>query len=290
MIVIFGLMIFALSNSNNDKAPAPKVIAPYLLALFCLYFIYTFFQRAPRISMDDNTIAVKYFFKLKLYHWTEVNAVAMSSKQNYSVLLLFGQSLEATCVSFNNGEKLFIWDDMYSNTASMRQLIANNTKDKITDPAPHINTKLIFADKKTYAGNPWITFNSIIIIAMAVCFTIMFLNHPIHPEMAWFPVGCVLLFGLALGTQMNYFVLDGTSLHVKNHYFFWKNKVFDLTDINEFAIETPHKRSTSLRVITKDFQSKLFGAGSLREKNWRQLRDDITAIGIPVRADTYIGR
>jgi hypothetical protein len=84
---------------------------------------------------------------------------------------------------------------------------------------------------------------------------------------------------------MNYFIIDNDSFIIKNHYFPWKRKIFSLNDILEMDIEQPNKRSKSLRILTKDYQSKLYGAGSLRQKNWDELRQDLKDIGIPVRSD-----
>ena len=57
--------------------------------------------------------------------------------------------------------------------------------------------------------------------------------------------------------------------------------------IKELVIETPHKQSTSLRIITNDFQSKMYQAGSLRDKTWTKLKEYLLKKEIKVRNETY---
>ena len=40
--------------------------------------------------------------------------------------------------------------------------------------------------------------------------------------------------------------------------------------------------------MTNDMESKTFCAGSLWKRQWRELRDDLGTIGIPVRVDISI--
>jgi hypothetical protein len=83
------------------------------------------------------------------------------------------------------------------------------------------------------------------------------------------PIGFVLLLFFIFGIQMNYFIIYDGKLIIKNHYFFWRQKIYDLNEIREMVIETPYRNSDSLRVITNEYSSTLFGAGSLRNNNWR---------------------
>jgi hypothetical protein len=90
---------------------------------------------------------------------------------------------------------------------------------------------------------------------------------------------------LLFGIQMNYFLIDNGSLFIKNHYFPWFYKQIKLTDIAEVNIETPYRRSTSLKIVTRDFKSEIYGGGSLRDINWNELLTDLKTIGIPTRDD-----
>jgi hypothetical protein len=82
---------------------------------------------------------------------------------------------------------------------------------------------------------------------------------------------------------MNFFEIKYGKLIIKNHYFPWKKKEFDLKDIEEVSTETPYRRSTGLRIITYQFESKFYGAGSLRSHTWNDLLKDLESIGIKTK-------
>ena len=67
----------------------------------------------------------------------------------------------------------------------------------------------------------------------------------------------------------------------------WRNDAYLIKDIREIVFEEPHKMSTSLRVITNNYESKLYPAGSIRQKSWRKIKEEITAYGVKVRNEAY---
>ena len=50
-------------------------------------------------------------------------------------------------------------------------------------------------------------------------------------------------------------------------YGLWKNDTYYIKDLREIVFEEPHKMSTSLRVITNNYETKLYPAGSIRNKS-----------------------
>jgi hypothetical protein len=86
---------------------------------------------------------------------------------------------------------------------------------------------------------------------------------------------------------MNYFLIDDGYVIIKNHYFPWQFIKFSLNDIESVDIETPYRRSTGLRILFRNFKSKIYGAGTLRDHNWKDLLNDLKLIGIPARDDRH---
>jgi len=82
---------------------------------------------------------------------------------------------------------------------------------------------------------------------------------------------------------MHYFVLANDYFVVKNHNFIWLKKYYRLKDIKEIVFETQGKQPNCLRVITNDFRNKLYPAGTLRDKNWLELKEELEKKGISVR-------
>jgi hypothetical protein len=265
---------------RNGAHPLRFKYLIFLVPLMGIFLLYSFFGRNPRVVFDSEFITAKYLFGTKVYSWAAIKDVFLSRKETY-----LGQYLEATVIVFGSQEKLILLQDMYRNLASMRSLIFQKAREKVRDVVPDIKEKdLLAVTRRRYSGNAYTSFNTLLIAGIAVMFIILI--NPLKPgPILFFPVGFILLLVLGFGTQMHYFLIDDGCLIIKNHYFPWKNKKISLQDIEEVDIETPNKRSTGLRVMSKDFNSELFGAGTLRNINREELLKDFKLIGIPVRDD-----
>jgi hypothetical protein len=168
----------------------------------------------------------------------------------------------------------------------MREMISRKATDKIKDPRPVFNPgNLKNINRRRYSGNVYTSFNTLLIIGMALLFTFALWGKMKFDVIMLIPVLIMAIFFWSFGTQMNYFLIDDGYLIIKNHYLVWMNKKLNLQDITEVDVEQPNKRSKGLRINTRDFKSKLYGAGSLRDKNWQELMNDLKLIGIPVRDD-----
>lgn len=85
------------------------------------------------------------------------------------------------------------------------------------------------------------------------------------------------------GWLMHYFQVSDKILLVRNHIFFWKRKAYLVDDIAEFTFETRGKMPYCLRVITKDYKSKIYPAGTLRLHTCLKLKDRLRSIRKKVR-------
>jgi hypothetical protein len=78
------------------------------------------------------------------------------------------------------------------------------------------------------------------------------------------------------GVSDNYFIVK-----IANVVGF--KKVYRLSDIREVVFELPYKMPVSLRIITNDFESKLYPAATLWSKKWIELKDELEKKNIKVR-------
>jgi hypothetical protein len=292
-LVVIALLIicaYAVFRNTPPTDNTKQNFGSFLLFSFAVYILIIFFQRSPRVSFDNDFITIKYIFKTNKYTWSSITQVLLSSNEYYSVLFILGQFLESTVINFDDGSKLILCADMYSNMSEMIGFISEKVSDKIKDHKSEVNnTQVQLIGKKVYAGSPYTSFNTLLILGMFVFAVVKLSNNAKPTPLLFLPIGFVLLLFVAFGTQMNYFIIDDGKLIIRNHYFFWKKKIYDLKEIRETVIESPYKRSNSLRIITNDFKSKSYGAGSLRNKNWQELFEDLSRIGITIRSDIYIG-
>ena len=103
-------------------------------------------------------------------------------------------------------------------------------------------------------------------------------------EKAWLAFFLLSSFWFSFNSWlMHYFKVSDKYFVVKNHNFFWKTKAYLLSDIDEVVFETQGKMPNCLRVITKNFKSKMYPAGTLRNKTWLQLKDKLEQYHIKVR-------
>ncbi len=280
--IVFCLFFMAmpfiiLHNSRTFEHDYIVIIFPIL----SLFLFYSTFQKSPRIILDDEFLTAKYLFNEKIYSWSSIVDIYLSRKENYML-----QRMEATSIIFDNGEKLNIWQDVYSNCEEMRSYISKKSFGKIRDPRPNIiSNNLRAITRRRYSGNVYTSFNTLLLVGLTIFIGISIKGKTKSEGLLIIPIGFILLLFFGVGSQMNYFLIDEGFLFIKNHYFPWINKQIRLEDIVEVDIETPNKRSTGLRIITKDFNSKLYGAGSLRNKHWEDLLGDLKLIGIPARDD-----
>ena len=276
-LLLFVMPFLVLTGSKSVKHEYLFLLLPVM----GFFLFYSTFQNSPRIIFDDAFITARYLFISKTYNWSSIQDIYLSNKQSYLL-----QRLEATTILFDDGRKLNIWHDMYSNCEPMRALIFQKVAEKIRDPRPNIvRSNLQVINRKRYSGNVYTSFNTLLIIGMFIFMAVSIKGKTESYQSLFFPAGFCLILFLGFGTQMNYFLIDEGCLVIRNQYFPWKNISIKLEDIVEVDIETPNKRSTGLRVITNDFHSKLYGAGSLRDHNWKELLSDLQLIGIPARDD-----
>lgn len=276
LFIFIGPIVLLSKSALSDK----DYLGISLVFFLGIYLILSFFNKSPRIAFDEHNIKIKHLFKSYEYSWDQVSNVFLSKKEFYSVLFILGQTLEGMKLIFTDGRALVVWGDMYSNMNEMRALVTHKLNDRL-----HFLVKkekslnYLFIEKK-YSGNALLSFNTLLIIGMIIFFLIKLNGFHGKEWLLVLPIAFILILYIAFGTQMNFFEINSDELIVKNHYFPWKKISYNVNDIEQVSTETPYRRSKGLRIITNDFQSKFFGAGSLRDAKWRELLDDVNSLGI----------
>ncbi|CAN5483740.1 hypothetical protein BH11BAC5_BH11BAC5_52000 [soil metagenome] len=290
--VVAIIALFKFSSSQPDGSVAAMTMA-FFIFFYAILVIYNFIKNAPVVVFTSVSIVFKHPFKTTEYFWESVHSITLCKKENYTYLKIGGTNMECLSLTFHEAGKIILWDHVYSNLAEIRCYLNDKVKQKISDAEPSLkDSTLMYAEKKVYGRNPLFSFSALSILIMFIIFSVSFLSKASHSNFSvvafLFPAA---LYFCAIGTQMNYFVVDQGSFIIKNYVFRWKNIRYPLKEINQFAFESQYRRSNTLRVITKDFKSKKYPADSLGDKQWRALYLDMTTISIPVRNDStvYLG-
>lgn len=101
-------------------------------------------------------------------------------------------------------------------------------------------------------------------------------------------IGCGLMVLFVYGTvgnQLHYFQLNHQSIFIRNHWWPWVDDRVDVQNIKEVIFAWPYRQSKSLRLITWDYETKVYPAGSLREKNWKNLERELIELKVPIRKE-----
>lgn len=273
----FAFIMFRLTKS----LPTEAAFLFFLIA----GILFTFFFKSPSITFDENSIRRTRFFFRIIYSWDDVENVTLSSNEDYYIFLFFGGKKEAMKLQFKDGTVLRIWGDVYSNMAEMRAFVKEKLNSRLHFLKPSYQRSILQTlVNKRYAGNVFTSFNTLFIAGITI-FMIASVNSIFKPWSGLFlliPLLFCLLMFIGKGFQMNYFEIDFDKLIIRNHYFPWKKKEYDLRDIEEVGKEKQYRSSTGLRIITYEFQSKLYRAGSLRDRHWNELFNDLKSLGIKI--------
>ncbi|HKZ66405.1 MAG TPA: hypothetical protein VJ111_08630 [Chitinophagaceae bacterium] len=257
--------------------------------------------KVPKIIIDQNFIAFKSPFKADSISWGQIRSISLTGKRDRGFML---DSAEVSILHLNDGKEIIIWASFYKNICEIRTILEKvNTLIKENKPLTG-NINLAFTNHYLrpltnplasssqfikYAGNPHTSFNGLLFYFLAAfIISIPFTSTKPFSPIAFVLLTPILMMYLGLGHQLHYFLISEDTLVVKNHFWLWKKHIYNLEEIREIIFEKPGRWTKSVRIITHDFREKLYPAGSLRSRNWKELKIKLGELNIVVRNDSSI--
>lgn len=245
------------------------------------------------IKLNNSGICVNRLFGSDFIYWTDIESIRLTGKELESFLWI-SEPFEATVIELNNGEERVLFAKYYRNFHLILSALQKaKTQMALKEKVDLTKVSVAVVEKPTlrnytaltkYSGNHFTSF-----IGIMFYVTIGFYFHMVA-TLDYPGLTVVLIVGgvfcLMLGLfvyQMHYFFMNEEYLIVRNHLWVFRTHQYRLADIKEVVIENPHRMSTSIRVITKDYKSRLYPAGSLRNKTWRLLLKDLEKNRMKVR-------
>jgi len=308
VVGIFGFMgtlsIFKVIDDlkNGDPFTKTMFLVPLIFYPFLFYTFYYLLTYFPSITIDKDGIKLSTIFKTKKYAWTEIEQIQLTGKQ-FQKFLFVSMPIEATTIQLNDNSEIYLWVDYYRNKSDLRVILdrANNILldnkqferldfniDRPNFVVQYVNEN----DAKEFNGNHLFTFNGLLFYGWVIFIGFMVSTKP---QVFLTNYGAIISISFAtlvltgmLSYQMHYFQITSQFLIVKNTIWFWRNDTYLLSEIREIVIENPHRLSTSVRVITNDYRDKLYPAGSLRYKNWKELIRQFRTDNIKLRNEATI--
>lgn len=239
-----------------------------------------FIKNAPSIILSKKGIT----FRNNFFGWNELSSAKLTGKGD----MIF-TSGECTTLTFKDATRIQFFDDFYSNTVEMKCFIQEVFIDKkVEDEITKNPTNSIDIDLESfisYKGNPVFSFRGIfmwgIIIAMLLLH--FYYRKPLDQNLVLFFFAFSAYWLLMNSWMMHYFEISKNFFVVKNHYFFWKKHIYNISDIREVVFDRQGKQANKLRIITNDFKTKFYIAGSLTDTTWLEMKTDIESKNIIVR-------
>lgn len=275
LLTLVVLLFIKCIEQNNNKYGLGCL---FILAISISVTI-GFIKNASTIILDTKGI----IFRKKFYSWDDLSSTKLTGRGD----MVFTSGECATLI-FKNNKKIEIFDDFYSNSAEIKYFIQENIIDsKEINIAKHEND---FSDVEkesftTYKGNPVFSFNGIIMWGLILYFALMLIrsNKSINIKATLFFVIISVFWISIISCSMYYFEISKKFFVVKNHYFFWKKDIYFISNIREIVYERQHKQSNKIRLILNDYNTKTYLAGSLTDKTWLEMKDELENKNITIR-------
>jgi hypothetical protein len=283
------------SNGKADSIFKTPIYGSILMFGAVIGLVIHYLKTVKKIQIDNQGIKFTSLFSSEFIRWNDVKKIELIGKSRKRSIIA-----ETTNLDLKSGKEIDIIAAYYQNMPNLRmtfrqvdQFLTNNetvqlkhnTDTRILESVKHLN----FSEMNKYSGNHFLSFNGIMIygwIAISI-YVLLILDSPKH----LIPIAAFSMSGLFygfLGYQLYYFYLDKNYLVVKNHIWPWVNHAYKIEDIKEVVFEKPYERSIALRVITKGYHSKLFPAGSLNNKTWKVLKEELEGLKVIIRNETRL--
>jgi ABC-type multidrug transport system fused ATPase/permease subunit len=280
-------LLFIYSQTINERESNAKDILMPIFSIACYaftgYSLYSFIKNAPKITLNKDYIT----FNKQTYSISDIKKVTLTGKRPFKYAIHF--PMEAATLTFNDNERKYIFDDIYSNSWEIKSFLKQvvvDKKDFIELSNSTIDKNSLESDYyQTFKGNQFTSLRGISLWTVVGLFAYMIANNkgPNTVGLTLFFLGFSAFWFTFNSYLMHYFQVSDNFFVVRNHNFIWMKKAYNLSDIKEIVFETQGKTPNCLRVITKDFRNRLFPAGTLRDKNWFALKDQLESHKIKVR-------
>jgi hypothetical protein len=278
-ILFIGMGTIFLSASIRDNNNIGYYIF-FIIVAIAIFMNFVFIKNSPKIVLVTKGL----LFKNNFYSWDNLSSTELTGKSN-----LFLTPTECATITFKDLKSIRIFDDLYSNSAEMKyfiQEIVIDKKDTFKIPNRNINLNNInnefFIPHK---GNPIFSFRGILMwgLILAIILLPLFSKKTINIKGLLFLIPLCVFWFILNSWMMHYFEISKNFFIVKNHYYFWKKDIYSISDIKEIVFESQPKQANKLRIITKDFKTKFYLAGSLTDKNWLEMKKKLENKNIIVR-------
>lgn len=264
-------------NSNKNM---PALALVFGGALFAWLII----RNARAVSVNTHEITIRSLFSKKVIVAANISAINNFERGSLGFLRISSTRIvNGIGITMQDGGKVFLYTGYYKNTGTLKQALYANFGNLITSPSNSNSTgsgTAVSSGEEKFAGNPLFSVHGMAFsIFLVIMFVVMAQTGYLVPFWQVFAISAVVLY-LGSGGMLNYFIVSGNKLIIKNHIWWWRNIQFDLDDIKQAVAEHHYKTPNSLCINFKNFTTKNYAAGSLYNKTWKKLLERLASAGI----------
>lgn len=286
-IVVLVITISVNKYSNqNEHLLTRDYFSLFLGLLFfagAIAILVAMIKWPPKIIIDKEYIS----YNNRIYPWSEIQQIDINESIPYKTEPRYKR--EGIRILFKDGSSKKVNDIMYQNSRELKlfiQEIIHNKKNEINFTIPTIDrSQIVNEEFETFKDNQFTSFRGIFILGLLIL-NIIFLicpgGKPRTISSIIFGFLVIIFFFLVNSWVMNYFKVSKEYFVVSNHNYLWKCNIFKLDNIAKMSFECNYRRPHSLRIVTKDFQNRIYPASTLRTSTWIRMKKKMESIGIPV--------
>lgn len=297
--VIFGFLffflmgIFSISQFFDDEERLKAGNKIYLILLLGIVFValafYTisqYIKSSPKIIIERNRI----FFNKESFNLNDIQFLNLTCKVPFRYILKF--PMEGFYIEFKNGTEKFIYDDMYSNVWKIKDYLKQVVEDEKEYKSSNFQVVKLKEIKNIHIAYYKGIFNLLTLRGISLWVMVLLLVGILSKLLQKQPLSLIgiafitfpMLFWYYMSAWfMHYYGISRNYFIVKNFYLPWRVRVFRLEEIEQIVFEQQQRSPNGLRVISKNYQTKLFYGGTLSDNHWRELKKDLRKKGIKVR-------
>lgn len=286
-IALGSAIIFTYSRESSEGDVKEKTFFLLIMGIACyslaVYSIYRYIKNAPIIILDEDFIS----FGNTTYALTDIKKVTLTGKRPFKYV--GNLPMEAATITFRNNEIRYIFNDMYSNSWEfkyfLKQVVVDKNNYTQKKELSIESNETIIDTFEVFKGNQFTSFRGIILWVLIIVLIYAYFTNSIKNSYGGniFLAGSGLFWFFLNSYFMYYFKVSNSFFLIRNHNFFWVKKAYRISDIKEIVYETQGNMPNCLRIITKDYRDKLYPAGTLRDKDWLNLKTTLESHKIKVR-------
>jgi hypothetical protein len=265
---------------KKEKGPQDNMMWLMVFAAIITAVVTFYYMRVMIVTPDE--IIIKTIYQRKRI-----------SKEDILRINLYAYSRGFLCIQikYKDDKKVNIFDTYYSNIHSIKQVLQDHYSTTIK---PFAIDELYMRGikrvspippgvKMKIAGNHFTSMKGIFFYVLIIPLIFALLIGQAQTTGGYIFISLFIAFFYWLfGHQLHYFKLTSQELIIRNHVMPWVKRRYLLNEIVLINCESPNNRSDAIRIITHNKQSRAYSAGSLRDKHWRKLLNNLRALGIRI--------